>query len=232
MKKFLPITLMSVMAVSVIALQADAFWKQGFINSPKGGFQNYKDTIQRSRINISNGVQITLTSTDPATVTKLQSEKYPSPKDTNVQQTVTNITNGIQVTRTSMDAATVTRLQNNQNLGNENHFNKDNNVQRSVQNITNGITITMTSTDPATVTKLQSDARPAPKDTNIQQSITNITNGVQITLTSTDPAIVTKLQNGQYIGREKKGQAMGPKFWTGASKKGHGHFSQQKNSGK
>jgi len=130
--------------------------------------------VQHTVANISNGVTVTLTSTDSATVTKLQSRPQPTPPaNSNITVTQSNITNGIQITTTSTDAATVTKLQTEAQNGHGfgpgfgglrgKHGGPgmmglgmfDKNVTRNVQKITNGITITLTSTDAATVTKLQ-----------------------------------------------------------------------------
>lgn len=143
--------------------------------------ENMMKDVQKTVENISNGIKITITSTNADTVLKLQSKKHPPapPEDkSNITVTQTNITNGIEITITSTDAATVTKIQtdakNNQGFGpafrghkgrfmQPPEFNK--NVTRTVQNIPNGITITLTSTDPATVTKLQSLKQPPTNDT-------------------------------------------------------------------
>ncbi len=147
--------------------------------------QEFDKNVTRSVQNIDSGVQITLTSTDAATVTKLQSLKVPQSRanaDQNVNRpnlsvSSVNVSNGIQITVTSTDAATVTKLQTNapnahgfdfgigvergkRGPGMPGMFGQefDKNVTRSVQNIDNGIQITLTSTDAATVTKLQQEA--------------------------------------------------------------------------
>lgn len=144
------------------------------------GPEMFDKNVTRSVQNITNGVTVTLTSTDAAIVTKLQSIPQPPtpPADSKITVTQTNVANGIQITTTSTDAATVTKLQdeakNGRNFGPgfgpgirgprgerrgpgmEGMF--DPNVQRSVQKISNGITITLTSIDAATVTKLQQQA--------------------------------------------------------------------------
>lgn len=169
--------------------------------------------VQRSVTNIADGIQITMTSTDAATVTKLQSRTAPpAPANSNVTVTQTNITNGVQIAVTSTDAATVSKLQSDAASGHGFGFGFGGphgegkggmggmfgqNVQRSVTNITNGIQVTMTSTDAATVTKLQSRKVPTPPANSLVSfSQTNITNGIQMTITSTDAATVTKLQSG------------------------------------
>ncbi|MFO0781266.1 MAG: hypothetical protein U0519_05335, partial [Candidatus Gracilibacteria bacterium] len=75
--------------------------------------------VSRSVQNISNGVQVTLTSTDADTVTKLQQHQMPQPpkdapadaKKPDISFTQTNVTNGVQITITSTDATVVSRIQ-------------------------------------------------------------------------------------------------------------------------
>jgi hypothetical protein len=188
---------------------------QGDGHHKRGPGMMFGKNVQRSVVNISNGVQVTMTSTDAATVTKLQAFQQPTPPaNSNVTVAQTNVSNGVQITMSSTDAATVTKLQSSGGFGRgfggprggkggrhgARGFGgtKSNlNVQRSVANISNGIQITMTSTDAATVTKLQTvNQRPASlsANSNVTVTRTNISNGVQITMTSTDAATVTRLQ--------------------------------------
>ena len=134
--------------------------------------------VVRTVTNLANGVQVTCTSTDAATVAKLQSMQHPdAPKDGKVTVVHTNIANGIQVTITSDDADTVAKIQehegkrgkngggpmgqggqNGQN-GHRPDFSSLKDVKVAAQNVANGATITLTSTDAATVTKIQNFAK-------------------------------------------------------------------------
>ncbi len=193
--------------------------------------------VTRTATNISNGVQIQMTSTDAATVTKLQSFKVPQPPaDSKLTVIQTNITNGVQLTVTSTDAETVTKIQKRAAEGRGIGFNAPGkggkkgrmekpkfgeNVTRTVTNISNGVQIQMTSTDAATVTKLQSFKAPQPPAENegAKPTVTqtNIENGVQITITSTNAAIVTKIQEHEKNDRKgpaKRMMKMRQKFHT------------------
>lgn len=166
--------------------------------------------------NISNGVKMTLSSTDTAVVAKLQSmQQPPASKDSKVTVTRTNIANGVEVTMTSNDADTVKKIQTGHKfvhrgfdvrrsgLQGKNFLGK--NVEKKVENITNGVKITMTSTDAAIVTKLQSMKHPGPKeDAKVTVTQTNISNGVEVTLTSTDSATVQKLQERKHFHSDKR----------------------------
>ncbi|MCC7432372.1 hypothetical protein IT412_02485 [Candidatus Peregrinibacteria bacterium] len=62
--------------------------------------------------NITNGVKMTLTSTDPSTVSKLQSRQEPlNPKEANITFTKNNLENGVEITITSTDQETVKKIQ-------------------------------------------------------------------------------------------------------------------------
>lgn len=62
--------------------------------------------------NISNGIKITLTSTDATTISKLQNrQEPPNPKEGNVTITKSNLENGIEVTITSNDQETIKKIQ-------------------------------------------------------------------------------------------------------------------------
>ena len=133
------------------------------------------NNVVRTVTNLSNGVQITCTSTDAATVAKLQSKKHPdAPKDGKVTVVHTNIANGIQVTITSSDADLVTKIQAHEKNGGgpmgkgDKNGGKNNgqgmqalmkNVKVAAQNTADGATITLSSTDAATVTKIQDFAK-------------------------------------------------------------------------
>lgn len=68
--------------------------------------------VERKVENITDGVKITMTSTDAATVIQLQSMKHPAPKkDAKVTVNQSNISNGIEITMTSTDAETVKKIQ-------------------------------------------------------------------------------------------------------------------------
>ena len=71
--------------------------------------------ITRTVTNITNGVQISQTTSDAATLTKLNAMLAYTPKFTNPKFTIvkTALSNGIQTTITSTDPATVTKLQAN-----------------------------------------------------------------------------------------------------------------------
>ena len=75
----------------------------------------FKDSVTREVTNIDNGIVMTMTSTDPEMVAKLQTEKENKFKNKKADRAVThtkeNIENGVRITITSSDADTVTRLQ-------------------------------------------------------------------------------------------------------------------------
>ncbi len=85
------------------------------------GLGIFDQNVVRNIENISNGVKMTMTSTDAATVTKLQTTKEPAKKDDNVTVTKKNLSNGIEITMTSTDAATVTKLQQGPGIGKMGH---------------------------------------------------------------------------------------------------------------
>ncbi len=90
----------------------------GFMGKGHGMFgqKGMLKNLDRSVTNVANGVEITMTSTDADTVTKLQAMERPKfPEkvlaDKNITVTQTNITNGVRVTITSTDADTVKTIQ-------------------------------------------------------------------------------------------------------------------------
>jgi len=71
----------------------------------------FQDSITREVNNIDNGVEMTLTSTDPEVVTKLQSREEKKPRNTEVTRVKENITNGVKITITSDDEELVEKIQ-------------------------------------------------------------------------------------------------------------------------
>ena len=82
-----------------------------------GGMASLKANVTKTVTNLPNGVQITETTTDAATLAKLNAmfakEQGKAPEKANplVTVTKTQLSNGIQTTITSTDAATVTKIQ-------------------------------------------------------------------------------------------------------------------------
>ena len=77
----------------------------------------FKKNITRTVANISNGIQVTETTADSATLAKLNTmftkEQWKTPKKTNplITITKTQISNWIQTIITSTDPATITKIQ-------------------------------------------------------------------------------------------------------------------------
>lgn len=185
-------------------------------------YSQYEKNITKTPVNISNWVQITYTTTDPATFTFLQGWFQFSTLFTQYWNSVTvsqaNVSNWVQVTVTSTDAVTITKLQGleNRNYGNNydnTQWNINNiysqfaqyskNVSQSTANISNWVQVTYSTSDSATLTYLQWLNFQTIFSTywiGISVAQTNISNWVQVTITSTDAATITKLQNLGNIG--------------------------------
>ncbi|MEK7673237.1 MAG: hypothetical protein AAB373_05115 [Patescibacteria group bacterium] len=169
----------------------------------KGMLKNIEHSVEK----ITNGVVLTLTSTDAAVVAKLQSAEHP-PKghglmDDSVTIVKENISNGVKVTMTSTDPEIVAKIQEGPKAkgmmkgmkGMKEHkdFLKD--VTKSIEQITNGIVLTLTSTDADVVAKLQSDEHPKDGEkAGVSVSKVNIENGVKVTITSEDEEIAAKIK--------------------------------------
>lgn len=67
--------------------------------------------IERTITNLSNGVEITMTSTDADVVTKMQEREVREPKNDEVSVSKTNIANGVITTITTTNADMVERIQ-------------------------------------------------------------------------------------------------------------------------
>ncbi|MCF7830727.1 hypothetical protein K9M41_01890 [Candidatus Gracilibacteria bacterium] len=73
--------------------------------------QTSQDSITREVISIDNGVEMTLTSTDPEVVVRLQSREERAPRNSEVTRVKENITNGIKITITSDNEELVKNIQ-------------------------------------------------------------------------------------------------------------------------
>jgi len=74
--------------------------------------KKFQDSVTREVTNIDNGIVMTMTSSNPEIVAKLQAPREErGPKHDDVQNVTENIENGVRITITSTDADTVTRLQ-------------------------------------------------------------------------------------------------------------------------
>ena len=121
--------------------------------------------VIRTVTNISNGVQIDMTSTNATTVQTLQSmPNPPTPKNsTTTTVTKSNLDNGVRITITSTDSTEVQKIQTREANGGHMNFGRGEmgmmdqlkNVKRTVTNLSNGVQINMTSTDATTVKLLQ-----------------------------------------------------------------------------
>ncbi len=83
------------------------------------GIKNFRKQHKRARKNverkvtkIENGIEITVTSTDPEVVTKLQSRTGRPARNEAITRTRTNIENGVKITITSDDPELVEKIQN------------------------------------------------------------------------------------------------------------------------
>lgn len=71
----------------------------------------YNSSMTINRSNISNGVQITVTSYDYNTISSIQNELNRINQENIVQKNITEQSNGIVITLTSSDSSTVSKLQ-------------------------------------------------------------------------------------------------------------------------
>jgi hypothetical protein len=71
-----------------------------------------KGTIAKEIINISNGVQITLTSNNTEAIEMLQTKEQRKPHHEDVTITTENLTNGVRITITTTDENKVEQIQN------------------------------------------------------------------------------------------------------------------------
>lgn len=105
------VTMTSTDAATVTDIQTRA--KDDHPFARKGGDLKgmLEKNVQRTVENITNGVNISLTSSDAATVTKLQARKAPTRKNDTVSVTQSNLSNGIQISITATDPAKVSKIQ-------------------------------------------------------------------------------------------------------------------------
>lgn len=223
MKKSLSVLLVAASGVATLGFaHAQMSTSTGATQPELRGAQHRMEKlpVEHTSENIANGVILTHTSTDAATVTKIQERAATQaerlsdrPGLTGVTSTVENIENGVKVTLTSTDADTVTKLQAGPQKGARPEMLQ--NVEVSKENLDNGVKITRTSTDADTVTKLQEmEAKMQehraeeenPRFEGVETTVTNIDNGVVTTLTSSNADTVTKLQSmsenpGKGLGR-------------------------------
>ncbi len=73
--------------------------------------KSFRDSITREVNNIDNGVEMTITSSDPEVVEKLQSREEKSSCNEEITKVRENITNGIRITITSSDSDLVEKIQ-------------------------------------------------------------------------------------------------------------------------
>jgi TusA-related sulfurtransferase len=90
--------------------------RQAFRKERQGERNKFRESyrkIDRSVEKISNGVVLTITSTDSEVVTKIQErEKREHPKRENIERNIKLIENGVEITITSDDTDIVERIQN------------------------------------------------------------------------------------------------------------------------
>jgi len=129
----------------------------------------FMDKLQGAVENIDNGVVITVTSDDVATVEKLQNmpdafaedgrggpfEEMFDVDQTVVTKTVESLENGVKITLTSDDVTVVEKLQSQAEEFAKFDPPAEINVSRTVENIDNGVVVTITSDDANVVKMLQ-----------------------------------------------------------------------------
>jgi len=167
-------------------------------------FLNNNDVAKTYEV-IENGVKLTLTSSDPEIVIKLQSRE-PKPRDGSTV-TKTDITNGVIITKTSSDDQKVKKWQKRVK-----HKNLKESITKTVSNLDNGVQITLTSNNSEAITKLHEKAdKMAERESrreSVSNSVTKLSNGIVIMMTSTNEKTVEKIQNraerGKYHGMKKR----------------------------
>ena len=173
---------------------------------------------------LDNGIQISLTTSDPNWVEKLQSkaEKMAQAhgmgkhKDLSIKSSVVKLENGARVIITSDDPAAVEKLQTHAShmgekpCGHHQHGHNrhpdQKQVAKQIEEIENGVRITMTTQEPAMVEKIQKRAQHkadkirqhhANKDgmKDMNLSVENLDNGAVLTWTSADPETSEKIKS-------------------------------------
>lgn len=73
-----------------------------------------KESVTKSVEKITNGVKVTITSTNSDVVEKIQSREQRDPRNENITKTVEKISNGVIMTITSDDAGLVKKIQSHE----------------------------------------------------------------------------------------------------------------------
>lgn len=117
-------------------------------------------SVEKSIEKLSDGIRITQTAKDAATLTRLHAMADKQNLMSQIETVVTNVDNGVKITRTSTNSEAVTFLQEQQKPEMKDRPEKEGEsahpeITRTQTNITNGVEILITSTDAEAVTKIQ-----------------------------------------------------------------------------
>jgi TusA-related sulfurtransferase len=150
---------------------------------------------------LENGVVITVTTTDPELVAKIQNRPFKGPKFTTSQTEIAkeNLENGVRITVTSDDSELVAKM--HERL--EKRTLKEE-INREVKLLENGAEVILTSDNPQTVAMIQDfegpQNKPLLEKLEINVLKVNLENGVKLTITTDNERLIEKIQTKELNG--------------------------------